>query len=944
MARVAGSLGPPRRRLLLWLILGVAAVAVIFGALSGFYIDILWFREVGLSDVFWTRFWSRVLLAALFGVAFFGLMYANLLIVRRLRPRHRVFSPEEEAVERYRAAFEPYARWVLPGLSLVFAAFAAGGVSGQWEAYQLWRVSDQVSFGVADPVFGSDASFYVLSLPFQRFVQSWLFTSLVVITVVAAGAHYLWGGIRVRAVGERVTPQVKAHLSVLLGLIVLVKAWGYRLGQFDLLVSERGVVTGASYTDLNAHLPALRLLVVIAIVCAVLFMVNIRFRGWALPALGLGLLALSSVVVGAVYPAFIQRFRVAPQELQRERPYIRDNIRFTRGAYGLDAVETRDFPAAPLVTPEEVEAADTTIKNIRLWNPDVIKSSYLGLQRLKPYYEFTDVDVDRYVVDGQRRTVMIAPREINQEMIPGGGATWQNQHLFYTHGYGVAASRVDQVTTAGSPSFVLADIPVTGGLAGELTEPRLYFQEDTGVPYVLVNTGTDEFDFPEAETGGQVRFRYDGEGGIPVGGFARRLAFAWRYRDVNMLISGLIDSDSRVLINTTLEERVQKIAPFLLYDHDPYAAIVDGRVVWIWDAYTHADRFPYSERVDFGSLSGNQAMEGVPGNYIRNSVKVAVDAYDGTTTFYLVDQEDPIIEAWRRVFPDLFTPMSEAPASLVEHFRYPEDLFRIQAHQYANYHVTDPAQFYAKEDFWSVPQVQKDPSDQLQSELEPYYVLLPLPGEDEARFRLFSPFTPLNRPNMVAWMAAESDPEAYGSLVSFEFTGQNVVGPQQITTFIRQDTEVSQQVTLFGQLGSRVIYGDILAIPIGQSFLYVQPLYLESEGIGIPEMKRVVVVNGENVEMSETLSGALEEVFGGAVAPEPGPPAEPGPEEPGPEATVAQLLGEAQAHFEAADQALRNGDLATYQAEIDQAETLIQQAAELAGVQPSPSPQGSPGG
>jgi len=948
LARVAGSLGPPRRRLLLWLILGVAAVAVIFGALSGFYIDILWFREVGLSDVFWTRFWSRALLAAVFGVAFFVLMYANLLIVRRLRPRYRVFSPEEEAIERYRAAFEPYARWVLPGLSLVFAAFAASGVSGQWEVYQLWRVSDQVTFGVADPVFGNDASFYVLSLPFQRFVQSWLFTSLVVITLVAAGAHYLWGGIRVRAVGERVTPQVKAHLSVLLGLIVLVKAWGYRLGQFDLLVSERGVVTGASYTDLKAHLPALRLLVVIAIVCAVLFLVNIRFRGWALPALGLGLLVLSSVVVGAVYPAFIQRFRVAPQELQRERPYIRDNIRFTRGAYGLDVVEAREFPAAPLVTPEEVEAADTTIKNIRLWNPDVIKSSYLGLQRLKPYYEFTDVDVDRYVVDGERRTVMIAPREINQEMIPGGGATWQNQHLFYTHGYGVTASRVDQVTTAGSPSFVLADIPVTGGLAGELTEPRLYFQEDTGVPYVLVNTGTDEFDFPEAETGGQVRFRYDGDGGIPVGGFARRLAFAWRYRDVNMLISGLIDEDSRVLINTRLEERVQKIAPFLLYDHDPYAAIVNGRVVWIWDAYTHADRFPYSERVDFGSLSGNQAMEGVAGNYIRNSVKVAVDAYDGTTTFYLVDEEDPIIEAWSRVFPDLFTPMSEAPPSLVEHFRYPEDLFRIQAHQYANYHVTDPAQFYAKEDFWSVPQVQKDPSDQLQSELEPYYVLLPLPGEDEARFRLFSPFTPLNRPNMVAWMAAESDPEAYGSLVSFEFQGQNVNGPQQITTFIRQDTEVSQQVTLFGQLGSRVIYGDILAIPIGQSFLYVQPLYLESEGVGIPEMKRVVVVNGENVEMSETLSGALAEAFGEAAAPEPGPggpgPPEPGPPEPGPEATVAQLLAEAQAHFEAADQALRNGDLATYQAEIDQAEVLIQQAGELSGVQPSPSPQESPGG
>jgi len=942
LARVTRPLGPPRRRLLLWLILGVAAVVVILGALSGFYIDVLWFREVGYSSVFWTRFWSRVALAAVFGAAFFVLLYANLLIVRRLRPRYRVFSPEEEAVERYRSVFEPYARWVLPGASLLFAAFAAGGVAGQWEAFQLWRVSDQVSFGIEDPVFLRDAAFYVLSLPFQRFVQSWLFTSLVVVTLVAAGAHYLWGGIRLRAVGERVTPQVKAHLSVLLGLIVLVKAWGYRLGQFDLLVSERGVVTGASYTEVHAHLPALRLLVVIAILCAVLFLVNIRFRGWALPALGIGLLALSSVVVGAVYPAFIQRFRVAPQELQRERLYIERNIEFTRIGYGLEGVETREFPAGASVTREEVDGAPTTIQNIRLWNPDVIKDSYLGLQRLKPYYEFTDVDVDRYVVDGERRVVMIAPREVNQQMIPGGGATWQNQHLFYTHGYGVTASRVDEVTTAGAPSFILSDIPVAGSLATELTQPRLYFQEEAGVPYVAVGTGTDEFDFPQGETGGQVRFRYDGEGGIPVGGFARRLAFAWRYRDVNLLISGLIDEDSRLLINTGIEDRVRKIAPFLLYDHDPYAAIVEGRVVWIWDAYTSADRFPYSERADLGLESGNEELLGLAGNYIRNSVKVVVDAYDGTTTFYLVDEADPVIQAWSRAFPDLFTPASEAPASLVEHFRYPEDLFRIQAHQYANYHVADPAQFYAKEDFWSVPEVQTDPEAQTTTELEPYYVLLSLPGEDEPRFRLFTPFTPLNRPNMVAWMAAESDPEEYGKLVSFEFQGLNVNGPRQVTTFILQDTEVSQQVTLFGQLGSRVVYGDILAIPIGSSFLYVQPLYLESQGAGIPELKRVVVVNGENVEMADTLSDALAELFG-AAAPEAGP-GEPGPEEPAPEGDLAELLAQAQAHFEAADAALRNGDLATYQAEIEQAAALIQQAAAAAGVEPTPQPQESPAG
>jgi len=943
LARTAASFGQGRRRLLLWLGLGVVAVAIVFGAISGFYIDVLWFREVGYSDVFWTRVWSQVLLAVLFGLAFFVLMYVNLLIVRRLRPRYRVYSPEEEAVERYRAAFEPYARWILPGASLLFAAFAAGGVAAQWESFQLWRVSGEISFGVADPQFGRDVSFYVFSLPFQRFVQAWLFASLVVITVVAAAGHYLWGGIRVRSVGERVTPQVKAHLSVLLGLIVLVKAWGYRLGQFDLLVSERGVVTGASYTDVNAHLPALRLLVVIAIVCSVLFLVNIRFRGWALPALGIGLLALSSIVVGAVYPAFIQRFRVAPQELQREQQFIERNLEGTRRAFGIDDVDVRTYPALPSFTEEELEASPTTVENIRLWNPTIIRNSFLQLQRLRPFYEFEDVDVDRYVVDGERRTVMIAPREIDQESIPGGGATWQNQHLFYSHGYGAAASRVDQVTAEGAPSFVLSDIPPSGPLAEELEQPRIYFEEQSEVPFLVVGTDGDEFDFPIGEQGSQELSRYDGQGGIPVEGFLRRLAFAWRFRDVNLLISGLIDEDSRILVNIDLPNRVERIAPFLSYDHDPYIALVDGRLVWIWDAYTTSDRYPYSEQSLMQDLTGNTTLPG-SANYIRNSVKVIIDAYDGTTTFLVVDEEDPVIQAWDRVFPDLLTPASEASASLREHFRYPEDLFRIQSDLYANYHVTDPVQFYAKGDFWTVPEVVIDPTEEALT-LEPYYVLMPLPGEQEAKFLLFTPFTPANRPNMASWLAANSDPEGYGDLVAFEFGGRNVIGPGQASALMHQDTEVAQQTTLLDQQGSNVIYGDVLVIPIGEGFVYVQPLYTESQqqGLGIPEMKRVIVVNGQDVTMRNTLPEALAAAVGAAP-----PEAEPGEEPPPgeePVGDVASLLAEAQEHFAAAEAALLGGNLATYQAEIEEAERLIQEAAEVAGVSPpAPEPEESPAG
>ncbi len=948
MARAAASFGRGRRRLLLWLGLGVVAVAILLGAVSGFYIDILWFREVGFSSVFWTRFWSRVLLAAMFGLAFFVLMYVNLLIVRRLRPRYRVYSPEEEAVERYRAAFEPYARWILPGLSLLFAAFAAAGVAGQWEAFQLWRADGSVSFGTEDPVFLRDVSFYVLSLPFLQFVQSWLFTSLVVITVLVAAAHYLWGGIRVRSVGDRVTPQVKAHLSVLLGLIVLVKAWGYRLGQFELLFSPRGTVTGASYTDLNAHLPALRLLVVIAIVCAGLFLVNIRFRGWALPIVGIGLLALTSIAAGALWPAFVQRFSVAPQELQREQPYIERNIEFTRRAYGLDVVEVRDFPAAPEVTGEEIEQASTTVDNIRLWNPEVLKQSYQQLQRIRPYYEFTDVDVDRYVVDGRRALTMITAREIDQSGIQGGGRTWQNEHLFYTHGFGAAASRVDQVTVEGAPEYIARDIPMTGPLAPALEQPRIYFQERAMVPYVIVGTGIDEFDFPQTAQGDEqfTRHRYEGQGGIEVGGFLQRLAFAWRYRDVNLLISGLIDSESRILVNTQLDTRVQKIAPFLQYDYDPYNVIVDGRLVWVWDAYTMSANYPYSQRVDLAATTGEGHLSGIA-NYMRNSVKVVVDAYDGNTTFYLVDDEDPVAQAWSRVFPDLFTPLSEASPELREHFRYPEDLFRVQSNQFANYHVTDPAQFYAKEDFWAIPRVPTDPGnpDAGTVSQEPYYVLLPLPGQEEEgeRFVLFTPFTPAERPNMVAWLAADSDPEHYGQLVGLEFQAQNVPGPANAAALISQDTEVAQQVTLLGQLGSRVIYGDLLAIPIGQSFLYVQPLYTRAaqEASAIPELKRVILVNGGEVTMLSSLAAALEEAFGEAApGEEPTEPTE--PTEPGPPADVAQLLAEAEQHFEAAQVALEAGDLGTYQQEVEAAQTLVQQAAELAGAVAPPSPEPSP--
>jgi uncharacterized membrane protein (UPF0182 family) len=945
----------PRRRWPIWAAGTVVAALIVLSVLSGFVIDLLWFREVGFSSVFWTILRTEVGLGVGFGLLFFALLYVNLLIVRWLAPRYRVLSREEELIERYRTAFEPHLWWILPSFAAVLALFVGIGAAPQWRTFLLWRNAAGVTFGSpippGDPIFHRDPAFYVFTLPWLRFVQGWLFSALVGVLVISAVGHYLWGGIRPNAIGEKVTPQVKAHLSVLLGLIVLVKAWGYQLGQFDLLTSPRGVVAGASYTDVKAQLPALRLLVVIAVVCALLFLVNIWRRGWALPVVGIGLLAMVSIIVGAAIPAGVQRFSVAPQEQQRERPYIRYNIAFTRRAFGLDRIAVQERDVATSVTPEEIEGNRVTIENIRLWRPEVLRENFQTLQRIRQYYEFHDVDVDRYVLGGERRVVMVAAREVSQDGIPAGGQTWQNRHLVYTHGFGAVVAQVNTATPEGAPLFTLRDIPPAGEPA--LTQPRIYYGEGRDVPFVVVGTRSPELDYEGAPGGGERRFSYDGEGGIEVGGFFRRLLFAWRYRDVNLLISGLIRPDSRIMIYRDIRERATKAAPFLRFDGDPYAAIVDGRIVWIWDAYTTTTSYPYSQPVDIDDVVGNDEPFELRGNanYIRNSVKVVIDAYDGTMTYYVADPEDPIVQVWRRAFPDLFTDLSEASPELRAHFRYPEDLFRVQAAQFANYHVTNPDEFYRKQDFWAIPPDPTIPANAPEpppgqpgpsGPLRPYYVLMRLPGGTEEEFVLILPFVPEGRQNMVAWMAARSDPERYGELVAYQFpTGRNVDGPTQVFAEMRQDPRFSAQQTLLGQVGSRVLFGDFLPIPLGRSILYVQPVYVRSEQeAAIPQLKFVLAASGGGVGLGSTLAQAVSDAVGAAVP-------EPGEEGPPPEGTVAEriaeLLGRAAAHFQAADEALRAGDLATYQREIEAARAAVEQARELAGegaaeAAPTPSP------
>jgi uncharacterized protein len=954
-----------RRRWPYFVLGTIFILGVILSALSGFFVDLLWFREVHFSGVFWSIFWSKLVLGVVFGLVFFALLFVNLLIVRRLTPHFRSYSPEQEAIERYRAAFEPYARLIITGFSALIAVFVGVAASGQWQTFLLWRSVGGVKFGSAlvDPVFHRDPAFYIFVLPFQHFVQGWLFSSLFGVLVLVAVAHYLTGGIRTQGVGERVTPQVKAHLSVLLGLIVLVKAWGYFLGKFDLLLSPRGVVTGASYTDLHAQKPALQFLMFIAIACAVLFLVNIRFRGWALPALGIGLLALISILVGGVVPAAVQRFRVGPQELQKETQpgteAIQRNIANTRFAFGINLQPTAASPAI------DFSAADAknnlaTVNNIRLWNPAILQKTYEALQRIQPYYEFKDVDVDRYPIGGSEQMVMLSAREVSQAGIPSGGG-WQASHLIYTHGYGAAASRVNTADASGAPVFLLQNIPPVGsGIALQAAPPddqgsQVYYGEIHDVPYVVTDTSQSELNFPSNQGAGTVFTpHYEGKGGIPIGGFFRKLLFAYRYKDINLLISGLINSQSKLLINRDIQTRISKAAPFLQYDADPYAAIIDGRLFYIQDAYTTTNLFPYSQRLDLGPATNGDLAGNV--NYIRNSVKAVVDAYDGTVTFYVVDPTDPLIQVWERAFPHMFTQIDMAnPATLFErelvaHFRYPEDLLQAQASQFARYHVTDAPTFFSNTKRWAVPgALATNVGGSASGTLRPYYVVLKLPGTADEQFVLFQPLTPSGRQNMVAYLAAGSDPGQYGNLSAFEFpSGENVDGPSQVRSLLSQDPNVSPQITLLSQQGSAVQFGDLIVVPIENSFLYVQPIFVVASGAGgvpIPELKRVVVVHGGNATIAASLTDALAASLG---QPTGGGGGGGGGGGPPPTGTIAQLLQQALQHFQQANADLKAGDLAGYQREINLAQQLIQQAQALAGegggVTPSPSPSPTPSG
>ena len=825
--------------------LGIIILVVLLWVVSRFFTEYLWFQEMGFTTVFWTRIWAPLVVMVAAGVVFFAIFYGNLRLARYFVPKVRPDGDAEGEVYELVDTQTRRGRRLFLAISIVLGVIFAVGYAGSWE--RIWLFFRQVDFGFSVPVFGRDAAFFVFTLPVARMVLTFVMLSFFFSFLGALGIYVSHRAIRVEGRSLRAAPHVKAHLSVILAVAMLGKAVDYLLGVWGLAYSERGFTFGPSYTDVNVQIPVLRFLAIVAAIAAVLFLINIYFKGWRLPALAIGLLFVTWLFAGQIYPAIVQQYRVSPTEIEKETPYITNNINSTRWAFDLNEVETVPFEANVSLDADDYEANAGTIDNVRVWDPSPALVTYRQIQEIRTYYSFTDVDVDRYVVDDRYRQVLIAAREFDHSKLSDQAQTWVNQHLTYTHGFGVVVSPVSEATEQGLPRLFVQDIPPQGKTSLNITRPEIYYGE---VPdsFVLVNTTAKEFNYPMGND--NVFTEYEGTGGVGIGSFARQLIFSVRFATIKLLVSDYLEPDSRILYRRSLEERVQTIAPFLQYDGDPYIVIRDdGSLVWIWDTYTTSDRFPYSE----------PNLNGV--NYVRNSVKVVIDAYNGDVTFYQIDPGDALASAWGNVYPGLFTPSEEMPDDIRRHLRYPEDLLKVQAETLSVYHMTEPQTFYNKEDVWEIP-TEMYGGDEIR--VEPYYLIMVLPGGEEEEFVLLQPFVPRAKQNMVSWMAARMDGDKYGELVVIAFPKDKLVfGPAQVEARINNDPVISSQLTLWDQAGSEVIRGNLLVIPVEDSLIYVEPLYLQAAQDAIPELTRVIVAYGDVVVMEPDLRTALESIFAG---------------------------------------------------------------------------------
>ncbi|WP_344631541.1 UPF0182 family protein [Streptomyces glaucosporus] len=931
---------PSRRAKTLLMTAGVLAVlAMLFVMFAGFWTDWLWYRSVRYTTVFTTTLWTRIGMFAVFGLLMAVAVGFNIWLAHRLRPPLSAMSLEQQSLDRYRMGIAPYKKWVLLGVTALVGLIAGASAAGQWRTWLMWI--NGVPFGTEDPQFGKDVSFYAFDLPWYRFLLSFGFAATVLSLLAAALVHYLYGGLRISTPGARATSQATGHLSVLLGVFVALKAVAYWLDRYGLAVKSGDFKatdnwTGLRFVDANAYLPAKTILFFIAAICAVLFFATLWRRTWQLPVIGFGLMVLSAILIGGLYPAIVQNFQVKPNEQAKEAPYIEKNIKATREAYDIDDAKVSNYQGESDASSEELREAANTTASIRLLDPNVVSPSFQQLQQVRSYYQFpATLDVDRYTTeDGEEQDTVVGLREINISGITE--RNWINDHFKYTHGFGMVAGKGTEVASNGVPAFVEKDLPPEGEL--EDYEPRVYYGEKT-TQYSIVGGPQKELDYISGNE--EKTYSYKGDGGVDLSNPLNRAAYAVTFNEPQILYSGAIGEGSQILYNRTPKERVEAVAPWLTIDGDPYPAVVDGRIQWIVDTYTTTNQYPYSSRTTLGETTADALTDGQRSviaqqnrvNYIRNSVKATVDAYSGEVKLYEWDTEDPVLKTWMKAFPGTVEPKSEISDSLMAHFRYPQDLFKVQRELLTRYHVTSAGQFYSGSERWQVPD---DPTHKGNA-VPPYYLSMRMPDQQEQTFSLTTTFNPSGRETLGAFMAVNADArsEDYGTIRILKLPSNTTVsGPQQVQSRFNSDTEIANEINILQRGDSEIEYGNLLTVPLEGGLLYVEPVYVRGAGTNYPLLRKVLVTYGDKTAFENTLDEALDVVFGvddGPAEEERGeePPAEEEtPREPSGDATVQEALQDARDAFEAGQKALGEQDWEAYGQAQDDLEDALRRADE----------------
>ncbi|TWP35307.1 UPF0182 family protein [Leekyejoonella antrihumi] len=961
-----------QRRRLLWVVFAVIVVIVLVSLWANLWTEKLWYDSVGFSTVFRTELVTKTSMFVVGWLVVAGSVYSSMAIAYARRPIYAPTTAELDSMDRYREVLEPFRKVSFVAVPVIFGLFAGSACSGQWQLLLLWL--NRQPFGTKDAEFHKDIGFYVFTLPWFQFIVGFLTLAIVLGFIAAMVTHYIYGGISLQGHGPRTTGTARVHLSLIAGALVLVRAVAYWLSRYSLTTSNSNLITGIDYTGQHAVLPAKEILAVAAVLCAVLFVATIWTRTWRLPLIGVVMLLVCAIVLGGIYPAIVQNFKVKPSEQALQSPYISRNISATRQAYGLTDVKTSNYNPTTKTAQGQLRKDASTVPGIRLLDPMVVSPTFQQLQGRVNYYQFSDaLDVDRYQIGGKSVDTVIGVRGLNLNGIPAGQRNWVNDHSVYTHGFGVVAAYGNQRSDSGEPVFFEQGIPPVGKLG--TFQPRIYFGESLS-SYSIVGgpkSGPQrEFDYPDSATGGEMKTTYAGSGGVSIGSFTRKLAYAIKYRQYNFLFSDVINKESRLLYDRTPIDRVKKVAPWLTVDGDPYPVVVNGDVKWIVDGYTTSARYPYSELQSLGAATTDSLTTGTSNvhsinqgqvNYIRNSVKATVDAYTGKVTLYAWDPTDPVLKAWEHAFGGTVQPMSKMSSALMSHIRYPEDLFKVQRELLTKYHVTDPASFFQGNDFWQVP---ADPTKSSGEQQPPYYLSLAMPGQSKPAFSLTTTFIPTGqRQNLAAFMSVDSDPGStpgkkaadYGQFRVLEMPRSTTVkGPGQFQNDINSSNAKSssfpqtlaQFLTLNSQSGARIEYGNLLTLPVGGGLLYVEPIYVKANGATSFPLERAVVVEfGNKLAWGATLDGALDDLFGGnsgasagdaGVTPKGGSSPTPSPSpssgkssSKGTSAELDQALADVEKYYQDGQAALKKGDWTAYgraQAELQKA---IEGAVKLEG-------------